>query len=470
MRSAPLVHLGRSVVGLVACSRESPSFFLFLPTQMSEAALEQTEWVQCEQCVKWRALPSSVKADALSDQWVCELATWCTLTCSMGEKAYTKLMAKAKPKKSSAKGVKRKRSPSVATARGDGGAGAKGGAVTAAPSPAAAGAAVKLKSAKRAKKPKKPKKPKKEASAAEAKTSSKASKPKANAKVEVQWVQCDSCAAWRIVPPSIDANELPDRWHCEMNTWDSKRASCSAAEEVAPVAAEEHGSGASAGASRNSSAASGSGGSGDGASESSRGHWTDLRASHYKSGAHRRSNDKPKCGLGLVMARIFTASSVYQATIHSGIKKREKESRALAERILPSQPELEWRIALEAPKATSGDGAGKNVYLAACSALATARRVESAKEAHRQIIARMLARQPMTHKQLQAACYRNLKHDTSVRLEELLQQGRIEVVPSSVEDDVGLPFYRTTKHSAESVGSVYTAIPLKAFKPWNRRG
>ena len=437
---------------------------------MPEAALEQTEWVQCEQCVEWRALPSSVKADALSDQWVCELATWCTLTCSVDEKAYTKLMKKSKPKKSSAKGVKRKRSPTVATARkaapgiGDGGAGAKGGAETAAPTPAA------VKSAKRAKKPKKPKKPKKEASSAEAKTSSKSSKPNANAKVEVQWVQCDSCAAWRIVPPSIDANKLPDRWHCEMNTWDPKRASCSAAEEVAPVAAEER---ANTGANRNSSAASGSGGSGDGTSESSRGHWTDLRSSHYKSGAHRRSNDKPKCGLGLVMARIFTASSVYQATIHGGAKKREKESRALAERILPSQPELEWRIALDAPsegKSTSGGGKGKDVYLAACGALATARRIESAKEARRQTIARMLARQPMTHKQLQAACYRNPKHDTSVRLEELLQQGRVEVVPSSVEDDVGLPFYRTTKHSAESVGSVYTAIPLKAFKPWNRRG
>ena len=56
------------------------------------------------------------------------------------------------------------------------------------------------------------------------------------ADAEVNWVQCNDCDTWRIVPPSIDLNKLPNRWHCEMNTWDPKRASCSAAEEVAPSA------------------------------------------------------------------------------------------------------------------------------------------------------------------------------------------------------------------------------------------
>ena len=56
------------------------------------------------------------------------------------------------------------------------------------------------------------------------------------ADAEVHWVQCNDCDTWRIVPPSIDLNKLPNRWHCEMNTWDPKRASCSAADEVAPSA------------------------------------------------------------------------------------------------------------------------------------------------------------------------------------------------------------------------------------------
>lgn len=29
---------------------------------------------------------------------------------------------------------------------------------------------------------------------------------------DVQWVQCDKCQKWRIVPDEIDANSLPDKW------------------------------------------------------------------------------------------------------------------------------------------------------------------------------------------------------------------------------------------------------------------
>lgn len=48
---------------------------------------------------------------------------------------------------------------------------------------------------------------------------------------EAKWVQCDSCKKWRTVPKDIDLNTMPERWYCEMNTWDATFASCSVDEE-----------------------------------------------------------------------------------------------------------------------------------------------------------------------------------------------------------------------------------------------
>ena len=39
------------------------------------------------------------------------------------------------------------------------------------------------------------------------------------------WVQCDNCSKWRRLPIRAHAHyphELPDRWICSMNKWDSK--------------------------------------------------------------------------------------------------------------------------------------------------------------------------------------------------------------------------------------------------------
>lgn len=37
----------------------------------------------------------------------------------------------------------------------------------------------------------------------------------------VEWVQCEKCDKWRKLPPHISADELPDVWYCDMNTWSS---------------------------------------------------------------------------------------------------------------------------------------------------------------------------------------------------------------------------------------------------------
>ncbi|XP_057814734.1 B3 domain-containing transcription repressor VAL2 isoform X1 [Cryptomeria japonica] len=44
-----------------------------------------------------------------------------------------------------------------------------------------------------------------------------------------QWAQCDACGSWRRLP--LDVN-LPRRWTCSDNSWDPKRASCSAPQEI----------------------------------------------------------------------------------------------------------------------------------------------------------------------------------------------------------------------------------------------
>lgn len=53
-----------------------------------------------------------------------------------------------------------------------------------------------------------------------------------------QWVQCDKCGKWRIIP-SIVVAKLPKQWYCADNVWDLKRASCDAPEQTAKQAAKE---------------------------------------------------------------------------------------------------------------------------------------------------------------------------------------------------------------------------------------
>ena len=53
-----------------------------------------------------------------------------------------------------------------------------------------------------------------------------------------QWVQCDKCKKWRIIPTIVVAS-LPTQWFCQNNEWDPKRASCDAPEQTAKQAAKE---------------------------------------------------------------------------------------------------------------------------------------------------------------------------------------------------------------------------------------
>lgn len=54
-----------------------------------------------------------------------------------------------------------------------------------------------------------------------------------------QWVQCDNCRKWRLLPTKIELSMLPKHWYCEMNTYDPKRSSCVAPEQTAVEFAKE---------------------------------------------------------------------------------------------------------------------------------------------------------------------------------------------------------------------------------------
>ena len=41
------------------------------------------------------------------------------------------------------------------------------------------------------------------------------------------WVQCDECNKWRMLPPEADAENLPEKWFCPMNVLVKEHASCS---------------------------------------------------------------------------------------------------------------------------------------------------------------------------------------------------------------------------------------------------
>ncbi len=49
---------------------------------------------------------------------------------------------------------------------------------------------------------------------------------------KVSWVQCErkNCKKWRKVPATIDTKLFPEKWFCEMNSWDMDVANCDAPE------------------------------------------------------------------------------------------------------------------------------------------------------------------------------------------------------------------------------------------------
>lgn len=62
-------------------------------------------------------------------------------------------------------------------------------------------------------------------------------KGKGDKKEDVEdWVQCDICSKWRLIP---SVKDLPEKWYCELNVTDPKRSFCSAPEQTPEEVARE---------------------------------------------------------------------------------------------------------------------------------------------------------------------------------------------------------------------------------------
>ena len=67
------------------------------------------------------------------------------------------------------------------------------------------------------------------AAAAAVTASKKNTKGKKEKEYAEEWVQCDLCSRWRLLPAPFDPlypKELPDKWICTMNTWNTSQALC----------------------------------------------------------------------------------------------------------------------------------------------------------------------------------------------------------------------------------------------------
>lgn len=122
------------------------------------AVVEKVDWVQCNKCRKWRKVPSTIDVSQFPADWYCSMNTWAPrmATCEAPEEDEDPQLVPLPMR------GQRSRRPRQDTLDGE---------------------------------------PKKEVR---------------------HWVQCErrGCKKWRRLPLGMTPEDLPDKWYCEMNTWD----------------------------------------------------------------------------------------------------------------------------------------------------------------------------------------------------------------------------------------------------------
>jgi hypothetical protein len=169
--------------------RKSPRAGVPMPVPAPVPAaslLVQVDWVECNKCKKWRKVPSDI-APSLPDVWTCTMNNWNPIT--------NKCIVKEETEESPffpIIGLGSEIQPIPLPPKPKGSAGRR----------AFAPAAVTV-------------------------------TPGVPVKKVTQWVQCErrNCKKWRKVPAHISMKSLPEKWYCEMNSWDLDRASCDGPED-----------------------------------------------------------------------------------------------------------------------------------------------------------------------------------------------------------------------------------------------
>jgi len=253
----------------------------------SDESVDDRQWVQCDSCRKWRILPSDVQVSSLPKHWYCHLNTYdpkrnnCNApeqTAKQALKEWRKARKRAKQQRLAEMQAMETPEATEKDAQPD-----SKKALAGSTSPKSIKATKKMKlEAKRAspvgmdtvsslpdlpKLEKKGKKGKAEQVVEEEvvaepvapapapepeppkKPGRKRGRPARNQTIQketddkdnVEWVQCEKCEKWRKLPPHISADELPDTWYCDMNTWNPESATCSAPEDKADATHHEVG-------------------------------------------------------------------------------------------------------------------------------------------------------------------------------------------------------------------------------------
>ena len=160
------------------------------------------EWVQCEDCSKWRLLASGMTPSELPDVWRCSMNTWSNCNaCDVAQESDDAIPVQAVPIKAKKKSHIIKRKIKV-----------KRPAIAVKTSPTASAS-----------------RPLKVDTPTPFKASTMTSTSTTTPAVRKQeYVACDMCNKWRMLPPHITASSLPDKWTCSMNSWDKTQAFCSA--------------------------------------------------------------------------------------------------------------------------------------------------------------------------------------------------------------------------------------------------
>eukprot|EP01038_Epipyxis_sp_PR26KG_P006089 gene6089-8391_t len=161
------------------------------------------EWVQCNRCSKWRKVPETIKTESLPDIWVCAMNTWSVLysRCSAKqevEQEESELATGAALQSSYENGTNNDLKDNTKGV----GKGVAGNRI-------------------------------RRGFGFQTAAQQQHNDPTNPVKKVVQWVQCErkNCKKWRKIPASVDLSQLPEKWFCEMNRWDSDFASCDVPEQ-----------------------------------------------------------------------------------------------------------------------------------------------------------------------------------------------------------------------------------------------
>lgn len=215
-----------------AAAKEATRRILNRQYSSEELAQQEAMWAQCDRCGKWRQLPSSVRPDELRGRWFCEMNVWNPAQASCDAPAATSSVGRpsAHRGKNGALGgkshalAKHERQLSRGSSNGGLSRSASFASVEDQPLGIVPGQLVpqfaragSINLSENG------------AGTTLASVTEQPSEPEAPL---FQWAQCDRCQKWRRLPGVVDAQQLPEKWYCEMNRWDNSRRSCEAPEEV----------------------------------------------------------------------------------------------------------------------------------------------------------------------------------------------------------------------------------------------